>query len=243
MTGAPAHHLEWDSTFFDRRVARVAATRLTSDSLAALLDWCRSESIEWLYFLADADDDATVQLAEGAGFHQVDIRVELDLAPVPATRPAHADTFALRVARPDDLAALRPIAAAGHIDTRYFFDPRVSSDRATALYETWLERSILHAFADVVLVAEIDGTAVGYITGKLRDGEASIGLFGVGEAARGKGVGTALVYELFSWARSKGAERITVVTQGRNVAAQRIYQKCGFLTRSVHLWYHLWPSR
>jgi ribosomal protein S18 acetylase RimI-like enzyme len=63
---------------------------------------------------------------------------------------------------------------------------------------------------------------------------------GVGPAARGHGVGTALVEALLSWAGSRGAERVTVVTQGRNVAAQRLYQRCGFLTRSIHLWYHHW---
>ena len=31
-----------------------------------------------------------------------------------------------------------------------------------------------------------------------------------------------------------------VVTQGRNIAGQRLYQRCGFLTRSVELWYHKW---
>jgi len=33
---------------------------------------------------------------------------------------------------------------------------------------------------------------------------------------------------------------VTVVTQGLNVPAQRLYQKSGFLVSSVYLWYHLW---
>jgi hypothetical protein len=33
-----------------------------------------------------------------------------------------------------------------------------------------------------------------------------------------------------------------VVTQARNVPAQRLYQKCGFITRSVELWFHRWSA-
>jgi hypothetical protein len=29
-------------------------------------------------------------------------------------------------------------------------------------------------------------------------------------------------------------------TTQRNYAAQRLYQRCGFLTGSIHLWYHKW---
>jgi hypothetical protein len=31
-----------------------------------------------------------------------------------------------------------------------------------------------------------------------------------------------------------------VVTQGNNLAAQRLYQTCGFLSRDLQLWYHKW---
>jgi hypothetical protein len=30
------------------------------------------------------------------------------------------------------------------------------------------------------------------------------------------------------------------VTQGKNIAAQRLYQKNGFLIRDLQLWYHKW---
>jgi ribosomal protein S18 acetylase RimI-like enzyme len=36
---------------------------------------------------------------------------------------------------------------------------------------------------------------------------------------------------------------VSVVTQGRNVAAQRLYQRAGFVTASTQLWYHRWLDR
>jgi len=241
VTTAPARVLPWDSEFFGRRVARASSSRLTTAELSRLLAWCRSEAVEWLYFLADADDAVTTALAEEARFRLVDVRLELDLTLARRKPVVEAPAFPIRPATASDLAALKPIAAAGHTDSRFFFDPRVPRDRAHALYEAWIEQSVLGRFADVTLVAEHDGVASGYITGRMEpEATASIGLIGVGPGARGHGVGTALVEALLSWAGSRGAERVTVVTQGRNVAAQRLYQRCGFLTRSIHLWYHHW---
>jgi ribosomal protein S18 acetylase RimI-like enzyme len=56
------------------------------------------------------------------------------------------------------------------------------------------------------------------------------------------GVGRKLVVASLGWFDAHGADRVTVVTQGRNIAAQRLYQRCGFLTRSTGLWYHRWFS-
>jgi hypothetical protein len=33
---------------------------------------------------------------------------------------------------------------------------------------------------------------------------------------------------------------VKTVTQGRNIPAQRTYQRCGFQTAAVQLWYHRW---
>jgi len=43
-----------------------------------------------------------------------------------------------------------------------------------------------------------------------------------------------------NWFADQNASNITVVTQGRNVAAQRLYQRLGFVTRSLELTYHKW---
>ena len=39
---------------------------------------------------------------------------------------------------------------------------------------------------------------------------------------------------------ARGIDRVQVVTQGRNVRAQRVYQRCGFVSAQLQLWYHRW---
>ncbi len=40
-----------------------------------------------------------------------------------------------------------------------------------------------------------------------------------------------------------GVKIVSVVTQGRNIAPQKLYQKCGFISYSTMIWYHRWFNR
>lgn len=234
--------LDWDTSFFGLRIARVTEHRLTVDRLAAIEAWCAEQGVECLYFLADADDDPTVALAELAGFHLVDVRItyerllEEELDPV-VTGPR----LRIRPVEPRDLDHLKALARINHTDTRFFTDPRFSKERTAELYATWIEKS-LNGYADATFVAEAVGEARGYITCHLeREHSAgSIGLTGVDADWRGHGIGRALVHASLHWFARQRLTKVSVVTQGRNIGAQRLYQRSGFVSASVQLWYHRW---
>ncbi len=239
MTDIEAEILPWDSAFFGCTVAR-AGGRLDAARADGLVAWCRAAGVDWLYFLAVADDPATVRVAQAKGFDLVDIRLELE-AEVTHTAPAHVPGFVLRLATEADEESLVAIAAEVHSNSRFFADSRVPRDRARELYATWIRRSRRGELADAVLVAESEGRASAYITGAVEaPGHGSIGLLGVGPAARNRGVAQVLVNGMLQHLCNRGVRLVSVVTQGQNIAAQRVYQRCGFLTRSVKLWYHRW---
>ncbi|SNB46656.1 GNAT family N-acetyltransferase [Geobacter sp. DSM 9736] len=236
------HHIEflpWDSGFFGRRIARLEGGRLTEKLADEALAECRKDGIECLYFLADADDDETVLAAEKQEFHQTDIRVTLEqhLSHLPQKLQ---EKVAVRSAVEADIKPLAAIARINHRDTRFYYDKRFPTERCDDLYGTWIENSC-RGYADAVLTAGEEGTPAGYITCHLREGKTGqIGLLGVGAAFQGKGYGPALVRGALQWFAAQGMERVTVVTQGRNCNAQRLYQKCGFTTSLLQLWYHRW---
>jgi dTDP-4-amino-4,6-dideoxy-D-galactose acyltransferase len=228
--------LPWDTAFFGFPIARVRSACLT-ESLAAEIDaWCQENSIRCLYFLARPDDPATSRLAEQHGFHLVDIR--MTLVAHPSASSGEVRLAEIRPARPDDIPALERISRDCYDDSRFYSDPNFPSDRVASLYETWIRQSC-QGYATAVLVAEIDGLPQGYISCHLDD-PARIGLLGVSAQARARGLGRALLASALEWFGSRGAGSVSVVTQGRNTASQRLYQRCGFLTRSVELWYHKW---
>lgn len=223
-SSASGQLLEWDSEFWGVRVARVD----DADADA----WARANDITCAFLLVSSADPQAAQRAEQNGFQFTDVRVELDAPTALAAQP-------VRQHRDDDVARLGSIARRNHGDTRFYADPRFPRERADDLYETWIRRSC-EGWADVVLVAEAEGVAVGYVSVHEREAAGTIGLIGVDESARGSGIGEALVRGALNWCAERGLARCTVVTQGRNVAAQRLFQRCGFRTSSVSLWFHKW---
>lgn len=242
----PCVMLPWDSDFFGRRIARVKSHCLDAPLIDEIARWTGEQAIDCLYFLADSNHTPTIALAETAGFRLVDVRLTLDLnnpaaaaTTLAATRPPSVH---IREAQPNDMDRLAAIARTAHTDTRFYADPHFDYARCEDLYETWIRRSA-EGFADQVLVSDQGGRATGYITCTLHAADpatGTIGLLGVGSDSRGAGLGSALVITALDWFGQRGCRQVTVVTQGRNIDAQRLYQKCRFRTRSLQLWYHRW---
>lgn len=147
----------------------------------------------------------------------------------------------MRTHREADIDALRAIARVSHTDTRFYADLRFPRDRCDDLYDTWIDRSC-QGWAQTVLVPDVAGRAQGYVTVHVDDARSrgSIGLIAVAEEARGRGVGAALVRGAVAWCHAHELNTVSVVTQGRNIGAQRVFQQCGFRTSKVEFWFHKW---
>ena len=235
MEADAVRYLDWDSAFFGFPIAQMRVGRLDRAVLDRANEWCRAQDIRCLYFIADADDPSTTELAERNGFDLVDVRLTL------ACQIGSNRSMPPRVREwcDSDLPALAAIARISHRDTRFYFDRQFPNDRCDDLYETWIRNSCA-GFADAVFVADA-GQPAGYITCHLDpDSEGRIGLVAVGPSFQGQGLGSAMVHAALHWFAIKGVSRVTVVTQGRNTAAQTLYEKCGFRLASRQMYYHRW---
>ncbi|HEX8235080.1 MAG TPA: GNAT family N-acetyltransferase [Abditibacteriaceae bacterium] len=240
--GALCRFLEWDSRFFGRNIACVTVEHLDVGQHEQVRLWCEDNAIDCLYFLADSDG-GNINRTQANGFCLRDVRVTLELRRVVQEVEGALHSFGVAPYDPQDLHALRNLARISHRDTRFYRDGNFPTDLCDRLYETWIEKSC-QGQADAVFVARLDGQAVGYVTCHLEANNdvraGSIGLVGVAAEAQRKGFGQALIETAVQWFDGRGVERITVVTQGHNVAAQRLYQKCGFATCEVQFWFHRW---
>jgi dTDP-4-amino-4,6-dideoxy-D-galactose acyltransferase len=233
--------LEWDSNFFGYRIARIIPNKLDPLSIKAVLKWCKTYRIDCLYFLADSNDDPSIWIAEEKKFHSVDIRVtfirELNEIWI---QPGMDFSKSIRPFHQEDIDTLRNIARLSYHDTRFYYDTRFPVHLVDAFYETWIEKSCKGS-ADQVFVFDMGGKAAGYISCQLLDAATGqIGLVGVNSNWRGKGIGQALVMQALKWFADQGLTKVSVVTQGRNIGALKLYENCGFQTSCLQIWYHRW---
>jgi dTDP-4-amino-4,6-dideoxy-D-galactose acyltransferase len=232
--------LEWDSAFFGVTIARVNANRLDVETSSQIMDWCREKKVRCLYFLADSSHVETLRLAEKNGFYLTDIRVTYEHA-IRGMADQSESLPGIRPAVPQDLPTLRAMTDSSYSDSRFYYDGHFPQETCDRLYEIWIEKS-LFGYAEVVLVLGEPGQPEGFVTcsTSIPESIGKIGLVGVNMNARGRGMGKVLILGSLHWFAAKGMTSVQVATQGRNIPAQRLYQRCGFVTKEVRLWYHCW---
>ncbi len=229
--------LAWDSEFFGFGIGRIQATDVSSAALAEICDEARAAGLRCLYWLVPGAATSQQRLATAQGFEFVDLRLELarDLAV-----PPHRTSTEVRTADTTDSPALRELFAATSFDTRFSRDTRFPAEKATELYQRWIARDLAE---HTVLVAT--GPTSTVLLGAIslqcdEDRTGHIGLLAVAPTAAGRGVGQDLVSAALHHFAEQSCPQARVVTQGTNVAAQRVYQKAGFRTASADLWFHHW---
>jgi len=244
----------WDMSFFGLTIARVEGDTLTADQAREMDAWCIGQKVALCVLLADSDHTPTAHVAAQSGYQMIDFRVTLDRdmsAPIPT--PKHQT----RTYQPSDLSGLEAIARASFTDSRFLIDPFFpAKERSKEMYGHWLRRrcgdmSAIGSFppADHIVVADFEGEPAGFVTCLLRPPDAdgrlvgAVDLVAVDQRARGLYIGESMVCAALAWFQAQGCHTVEVVTQGRNVRAQRTYQRCGFVSRRAQTWYHKWFNK
>ena len=127
--------------------------------------------------------------------------------------------------------------------SRFNVDPNFQKNEYSRLYTEWILNSINGKLAFDVIVALANQQILGFTTiAKIDDDLADIGLVAVHPDARGRGVGTELIYAAIERARLANFKSIQVVTQSENIPACSLYRKAEFTVNDITHIYHYWNS-
>ena len=119
-------------------------------------------------------------------------------------------------------------------------DPHFDPQLADRMYEVWIEND-LHTEGHDVWVIDVENQLAAFTSvSSKKDGKAQIGLVGTREAWRGKGLSLELQRFISEELRNEEIWEVEVVTQGRNIPAQNLYQRAGYYVKSIDMWYHKW---
>jgi ribosomal protein S18 acetylase RimI-like enzyme len=232
----PIDLLEWDTRHFGVKIARLPEASdagQISEGIAA----GEQAGVRCLVMLIELDRPAAITAAEAAGFRSYDVRLELDRvvsgSPVPATDPI--------VATDSDLPHLEEIARRSFFDSRFYADPNFDDERAAEMYALWVRRGITDDERLLLTTEERGGFIVCHLDTQGQIG--TIDLIAVADHARGRGLGSQLVDAAEAVFDEAGMTRARVVTQARNIAAQRLYQGRGYRTARASIWLHRWTGQ
>jgi GNAT superfamily N-acetyltransferase len=138
----------------------------------------------------------------------------------------------VRRIRPDEGRRLRALRLRALADAPWAFGSTLAQEQAFAA-NVWDERAAQGAAGHtaVTYVAEDGDRWIGMATGLVASAEPArldlVGMF-VEPAARGRGVGTALVEAMLAWARARGAARLYLWVTTTNGPAIALYRRTGF---------------
>ncbi len=125
--------------------------------------------------------------------------------------------------------------------SRFRIDKNFKNSEYERLYSRWIINSLNDA--NVYVYLTIDQLKIsGLITVRVKGFLAEIGLVSVDKNYRGKGIGSSLVNHAIYKAKKMGALKINVITQGKNLPALKLYEKCGFKTTDIKYVYHYWNA-
>jgi GNAT superfamily N-acetyltransferase len=143
-----------------------------------------------------------------------------------------SDAPVVRRIRSDEGLRLRALRLRALADAPWAFGSTLAREEAFA-EAVWQERAARGAAGEdgVTCVAEEGDRWIGMATGIVHGLDGSrVDLFAmfVEPAARGQGVGAALVEAVAAWARERGIGRVHLGVTTTNLAALKLYHRCGF---------------
>ena len=233
--------LEWNSTFFGFNVAYLSCMHLTDNIIFKINKYVQEENIRLIEYLCNCHDRRSVLVAEKNGFHFTDIRLTFKNAIKEEEVPG-SKGLSFGKASEQDISMLRKkIGGDFYKDSRYFFDGNFDVQKTNEFFQVWIEKAVRGTYDDECWCLFDGSEPVAYCTlryDKLRC--AHIGLLGVDSKYQGRGLGKQMLGALNNLLFAMDIRVLYVVTQGRNYAAQRLYQRSGFRTKATQLWYHKW---
>jgi dTDP-4-amino-4,6-dideoxy-D-galactose acyltransferase len=220
--------LEWDSTFFNLNIGKLSLPESTNLNIDSIKPFCLNFDLVYVF---TSDSFLTLDFYESQ-------RIELEL---------------VTSIREGDLKINENIYSCQELSndliklsyecgkySRFKLDSKFSASVFENLYKVWIEKSIKREICDEVFVYKIEGKIVGFITIKIKDLEAEIGLIAVDLKYQGIGIGQGLIDSTIIYALTKGIKKIVVSTQGNNPQAIDFYTKKDFKIANTKIITHLW---
>ena len=225
--------LSWDSDFFGLRIGRAFVGSIEdSCALAAQKDRLKAD-YDLVYVFGNQDVTFS---CEGATL--VDRKMVYTLSE--CSDVSFDDNVVLWDRNKPVTDALLHLALVSGKYSRFKLDNQFPAGGYERLYSRWIEQSVNHSLATEVFCYMTNDVPTGLVTLDIKDDIGAIGLVAIDEHCQHRGVGTAMMRHVISYAQKQSCKKLSVVTQFDNHPACRLYEKVGFKVESMTNVWHWW---
>ena len=229
--------LTWDTDFFGIKTGRIIPTSLEENQLALILKEMRQDGFQFVYWTTDHQYTYDFQLYSG---ELVDKKITYELN----LQKINPDSLPLSKTEPYNscmpFSQLENLAVQSGTLSRFARDKRFPQDKFISLYKSWIQKSATGEMADEILVIRENDHIIGMVTLAKKKSVGNIGLIAVDEGFRGRKFGQQLVGDAHRWFIEQDCVTARIITQGDNLPACRLYEKCGYQVKLSEFFYHFW---
>ncbi|MCX6266778.1 MAG: GNAT family N-acetyltransferase [Bacteroidetes bacterium] len=227
-------HLDWDTSFFKRKIGRIDLFTSDESKLIDILEIKINENYD-LFYLYTGSRLLSVDTQEKYNAKLVDRKVLY-------SKHIQSQSDETDIEEYSDTQISQNLIGLAYQSGTYsrFKDNKFMPGDFERLYKTWLENSIQGIIADKVFVSWNHGDIYAFVTVKIHNETGVIGLISVSPELQGKGIGLKLIRKVECFLHEKGIKTLLVATQAENDIACRFYQKAQFLIKEENNIYHIW---
>lgn len=224
--------LEWDSSFFDRRIG-------LCDLDIGFVNLDDAHQYDLIYVMTEGNNLVSIENFE-TNFTETKV--------VFSKKIINSDVISineniLKINENSDFKdSIYTLAFESGKYSRFKLDSKFKTKEFEKLYETWVDNSFNKEFADVVLVYRLHNSCIGFVTYKIFEDYAAIGLLAVSVEQQGKGIGKKLVEAVEQQLIFDSIEELRIPTQLENAVACAFYTKLGYVKIQSKIIKHYWKK-
>lgn len=233
--------LDWDTEILGVKTAKILPERLALEELKQTLTELKNQNVKLVFWASDSKDEGSQQAAQAChGFladNKVTYLINFEQSRVGKAQCAHQVEI-YQNELPDK--QLEMLAIEIGMRSRFGVDPKISHAQMEKVYKAWICNSTNKTVAKVVLVIKKENQIVAMVTIADKNNRADLSLVAVDPNYRGMKLAEELVHAAQQWSVERSYKKSQVVTQISNIAACKLYEKCGYQIEKIENFYHFW---
>jgi dTDP-4-amino-4,6-dideoxy-D-galactose acyltransferase len=220
--------LEWDSSFFNRRIG-LLDLKSGSPNFEDLNDW------DLVYIICN--EDFTLDINK---FNRTYSETKVVFSKMIIERKEPIDENISVAKKNDNKKQIYNLALESGKFSRFNLDKKFKRAEFKKLYYKWVDNSFTKEFADAVLVYKFENEIIGFVTYKISDDFATIGLIAISPLYQGKGLGRKLINAVEMELVDRHIGELRIPTQFQNAIACEFYMKLGYKIIEKKIIIHYW---